>query len=74
MLIAKNFFYIYSEFHVTFVSLLPSSYQEKKHKTKEGQESKDNSDKKERVITIRPLNMEDLKEAKNQVTTFLVLP
>ncbi|KAK4422556.1 Spastin [Sesamum alatum] len=41
--------------------------QEKKHKAKEGQESKDDSDKKERVITIRPLNMEDFKEAKKQV-------
>ncbi|KAG8382186.1 hypothetical protein BUALT_Bualt05G0050600 [Buddleja alternifolia] len=41
--------------------------QEKKHKAEVGQESGDNSDKKERVITIRPLTMEDLKEAKNQV-------
>ncbi|KAL3844534.1 hypothetical protein ACJIZ3_001937 [Penstemon smallii] len=44
--------------------------QEKKHKAEEGDQSGDSSareDKKERVITIRPLNMEDFKEAKNQV-------
>ncbi|KAI3453771.1 hypothetical protein Pfo_010434 [Paulownia fortunei] len=40
---------------------------DQKHKAEEGQEGGDNSDKKERVITIRPLNMEDFKEAKNQV-------
>ncbi|KAL0371873.1 UNVERIFIED_CONTAM: Spastin [Sesamum calycinum] len=40
---------------------------DQKHKAKEGQESKDDSDKKERVITIRPLSMEDFKEAKKQV-------
>ncbi|KAL6547785.1 hypothetical protein OROHE_009490 [Orobanche hederae] len=41
--------------------------QEKKNKAEQGQECGNNSDKTERVITIRPLNMEDLKEAKNQV-------
>lgn len=44
--------------------------QEKKRRAEEGQELKDNSDKqdkKERIITIRALNMEDFKEAKNQV-------
>ncbi|KAI3468668.1 hypothetical protein Pfo_025331 [Paulownia fortunei] len=44
--------------------------QEKKGGAEEGQECGDNSDredKKERIITIRPLNMEDFKEAKNQV-------
>ncbi|CAA0838200.1 P-loop containing nucleoside triphosphate hydrolases superfamily protein [Striga hermonthica] len=43
---------------------------EKKQKGGKGEEGNDNgksADKKERVITIRPLNMEDLKEAKNQV-------
>ncbi|KAK6130003.1 hypothetical protein DH2020_036252 [Rehmannia glutinosa] len=39
----------------------------KKRKAEEGQECGNDADKKERVITIRPLNMEDLKEAKNQV-------
>ncbi|KAL3818004.1 hypothetical protein ACJIZ3_003909 [Penstemon smallii] len=44
--------------------------QEKKQKAAEGAKRKENSareDKKERVITIRPLNMEDFKDAKNQV-------
>ncbi|VFQ66089.1 unnamed protein product [Cuscuta campestris] len=44
---------------------------EKKHKAEEGQSSEDASVKKdqpeERVITLRPLNMEDMKLAKNQV-------
>ncbi|XP_052186323.1 uncharacterized protein LOC127797443 isoform X2 [Diospyros lotus] len=42
-----------------------------KQKAEEGQGSEDNSntkeDKEERVITLRPLNMEDMKQAKNQV-------
>lgn len=42
-------------------------YQQKKHRSEEEQQSRGNSDKKERVITIRPLNMEDFREAKNQV-------
>lgn len=42
--------------------------QEKKHRSEEGQEGRKSSDKKkERVITIRPLNMKDFREAKNQV-------
>ncbi|EYU23405.1 hypothetical protein MIMGU_mgv1a001595mg [Erythranthe guttata] len=43
---------------------------EKNHRSGEGQEGVNKSDiedKKERVITIRPLNMGDFKEAKNQV-------
>ncbi|XP_019177993.1 PREDICTED: uncharacterized protein LOC109173174 isoform X2 [Ipomoea nil] len=44
---------------------------EKKHKSEEGQSSEDASDKndqpEERVIILRPLNMEDMKLAKNQV-------
>ncbi|XP_022880901.1 uncharacterized protein LOC111398199 [Olea europaea var. sylvestris] len=44
--------------------------EEKKRRAEEGQKSGDTSAKEnreERVITIRPLNMEDFKEAKNQV-------
>ncbi|XP_042004195.1 uncharacterized protein LOC121753093 isoform X1 [Salvia splendens] len=42
--------------------------QRKKHTSEEGkQRSVDTEDKKERVITIRPLNMEDFREAKKQV-------
>nr|GMC58267.1 katanin P60 ATPase-containing subunit A1 [Ipomoea batatas] len=44
---------------------------EKKRKSEEGQSSEDASDKndqpEERVIILRPLNMEDMKLAKNQV-------
>ncbi|CAH9110247.1 unnamed protein product [Cuscuta europaea] len=47
---------------------------EKKHKAEEGQSAEDDKkdpDKKdeaeERVITLRPLNMEDMKQAKNQI-------
>lgn len=47
--------------------------QEKKHRSEEGQEGRKSSDKKkERVITIRPLNMEDFREAKNQVNMILL--
>lgn len=46
--------------------------QERKKKEAEGQNSDDpstkNDDVEERVITLRPLNMEDLRHAKNQVT------
>ncbi|KAH6825072.1 P-loop containing nucleoside triphosphate hydrolases superfamily protein [Perilla frutescens var. hirtella] len=44
--------------------------QEKKHRSEEGKQCRDISDKEckeERVITIRPLNMEDFREAKKQV-------
>ena len=45
-----------------------SMNQKKKHAPEEGkQRSTDTEDKKERVITIRPLNMEDFREAKKQV-------
>ncbi|KAF8413256.1 hypothetical protein HHK36_001232 [Tetracentron sinense] len=45
---------------------------EKKQGAKEGQNLEDDSDtkeegKEERVITLRPLNMEDMRQAKNQV-------
>ncbi|XP_057477871.1 peroxisomal ATPase PEX6 isoform X5 [Actinidia eriantha] len=44
---------------------------EKKRRAEEGENSKDNQDtaedKEERVITIRPLNMQDFREARNQV-------
>jgi len=44
--------------------------QEKKQRAEEGPNLKDaqepDGDKEERVITIRPLNMADFKEAKNQ--------
>ncbi|PSR91464.1 Spastin like [Actinidia chinensis var. chinensis] len=44
---------------------------EKKQRAEEGENSKDNQDtvedKEERVITIRPLNMQDFREARNQV-------
>lgn len=45
---------------------------EKKRRTEEEQSAEGNSDKKEeaseeRVITLRPLNMEDMRQAKNQV-------
>ncbi|XP_057786812.1 uncharacterized protein LOC131004206 isoform X2 [Salvia miltiorrhiza] len=40
--------------------------QQKKQKSEEGANTA-TDDKKERVITIRPLNMEDFREAKNQV-------
>lgn len=42
----------------------------KKHKGEEGQECGEDSDKKGRKITIRPLSMEDFKEAKNQVKNY----
>lgn len=42
-------------------------YQQKKHMSEEEQQSRRSLDKKERVFTIRPLNMEDFREAKNQV-------
>lgn len=49
------------------------NFQAKKSKAKSDENSKDEKvqegDKEERVITIRPLNMEDFKEAKNQVIT-----
>ncbi|KAL2454483.1 P-loop containing nucleoside triphosphate hydrolase superfamily protein [Abeliophyllum distichum] len=48
---------------------------EKKQKDQEGQSSQDDSasaskeeTKEERVITLRPLNMEDMRQAKNQVS------
>lgn len=46
--------------------------QEKKKKDSEGSSSEDASskkeeDKEERVITLRALNMEDMRQAKNQV-------
>ncbi|CAA2969820.1 nuclear valosin-containing -like [Olea europaea subsp. europaea] len=46
---------------------------EKKQKDEEGQSSRDDSapkeeTKEERVITLRPLNMEDMRQAKNQVS------
>lgn len=45
--------------------------QEKKRKNKEGQNSEGTpvaeEDKEENVIIIRPLNMADFREAKNQV-------
>ncbi|XP_073130197.1 uncharacterized protein [Henckelia pumila] len=44
--------------------------QDKKHRTEEGQDCRKNSAKgrdMERKITIRPLNMEDFKDAKNQI-------
>uniref|UniRef100_M1BRP3 ATP binding protein n=2 Tax=Solanum TaxID=4107 RepID=M1BRP3_SOLTU len=45
---------------------------EKKRSAEEGQSAEGNSDEKEeaaeeRVITLRPLNMEDMRQAKNQV-------
>ncbi|KAL8148352.1 hypothetical protein AgCh_005648 [Apium graveolens] len=43
---------------------------EKKQKTAEGKDADDASENKEesdRVVTLRPLNMEDLRQAKNQV-------
>lgn len=48
--------------------------QKKKKKDEEGQSNEDDSDakeedKEERVITLRPLNMEDMRQAKNQVTS-----
>ena len=50
------------------------SKQKKKQKAEEGQSTDDASDpkeegKEERVITLRPLNMEDMRQAKNQVTS-----
>lgn len=48
------------------------SLQEKKKRAAEEQNKEEGSDakqdtKEERVITLRPLNMEDFREAKNQV-------
>ena len=54
--------------------LLPSiSLKEKKQKAEEGTSSEDAADKKEEgkeesVIILRPLNMDDMKQAKNQVS------
>ncbi|GER26842.1 P-loop containing nucleoside triphosphatehydrolases superfamily protein, partial [Striga asiatica] len=48
-------------------SLKDKEKKQKGGKGEEGNEDGKSADKKERVITIRPLNMEDLKEAKNQV-------
>lgn len=49
--------------------------QEKKCRAEEGLNCEGGTvteaDKEERVITIRPLNMEDFKEAKNQVNEFI---
>lgn len=47
--------------------------QERKRKAEEGEKTGEDSDNKEadkgeRVITLRPLNMEDMKQAKNQVS------
>lgn len=47
--------------------------QERKRKAEEGENTGEDSDNKEadkgeRVITLRPLNMEDMKQAKNQVS------
>lgn len=59
-----------------FSSLFLLTLQEKKRRAEEGQKSGDTSAKEnreERVITIRPLNMEDFKEAKNQVNSSLSL-
>ncbi|GFY83295.1 P-loop containing nucleoside triphosphate hydrolases superfamily protein [Actinidia rufa] len=49
-----------------------SDLKKKKQKAEEGQSTDDASDpkeegKEERVITLRPLNMEDMRQAKNQV-------
>ena len=50
------------------------SKQKKKQKAEEGQSTDGASDpkeegKEERVIILRPLNMEDMRQAKNQVTS-----
>lgn len=57
---------------VSFCNLFSSHAinQQKKQRSEEGQQPSANADaedKKERVITIRPLNMEDFREAKKQV-------
>ena len=57
-----------------FFSLWFFFLQEKKQKADEGQSSEDASDakeeaKEEKEIVLRPLNMEDMRQAKNQVTT-----
>lgn len=60
-----------------------SSLQEKKQRAAEGKEDQSkklggDSDtqehQEERVITLRPLNMEDLKQAKNQVKSLSLPP
>lgn len=43
------------------------SFQEKKQRTAEDASDSKEDIKKERVITLRPLNMDDFREAKNQV-------
>lgn len=43
------------------------SFQEKKQRTAEDASDSKEDIKEERVITLRPLNMDDFREAKNQV-------
>ena len=51
-------------------------FQGNQQKSEQGQSSDGESNnedvKEERVISLRPLNMEDFRQAKNQVTFFLI--
>ena len=57
---------------IHFLSVINFDLQERKQRAAEGDNTDYASTKKdgaeERVITLRPLNMEDFRQAKNQVT------